>query len=126
MDDLVMYIIVRKDIKMSPGKLGAQCGHAVEMVAMDYYRRSMLPKVGETFVKPIAFQDWRRRNKSTKVVLGAKDKDFFKIKEEEEGECFVVTDAGHTELAEGTETVLVFWPMSKKDAPKRVRRLQLL
>jgi peptidyl-tRNA hydrolase len=68
--------------------------------------------------------DQWRQNSFRKVVLRANDKEFEKIKAELE--CFVVRDAGLTEVAPGSETVIALWPMKKSEVPKLIQRLQVL
>ncbi len=70
------------------------------------------------------FSNWKNLFLRRKVVLGADDKEFEKIKTELK--CFVVTDAGLTELEPGTETVISLWPMFKNGAPKFIKKLQVL
>ncbi|MFH1469769.1 MAG: peptidyl-tRNA hydrolase [Pseudomonadota bacterium] len=35
-DPLVLYLIVPEGLGMSPGKVAAQCGHAVQMMVLAY------------------------------------------------------------------------------------------
>lgn len=41
-DPIVMYLIVRESLTMGAGKIGAQCGHAAQMVLLDYIRKGGL------------------------------------------------------------------------------------
>jgi len=78
-------VLYRKNLKMSPGKLAAQTGHAV----------LGLQPIVDTSI----------------VVLEASDKKFFeKIEQlESEGEKHhVVCDAGRTEVEPGTQTCVAF------------------
>lgn len=118
-DPHIMYLVVRKSLGMSPGKLAGQVGHAVENILceeektldMDYNERQF------------RIHNWRHED-STKVVLGADDNEFEKAKNLPH--AFVVIDLGRTELAQGTETVIGFAPMQKSKAPKLLKRLRLL
>lgn len=71
----------RKNLKMSPGKLAAQCVHAALMI------REALPH-------------------ESVIVLGVSDAAFDRIKVSQK--CAVVADLGLTEVAPGTETVLAW------------------
>jgi len=126
----VMYIVVNKDLNMSPGKLAAQVGHGVEKVC-GYYKyiwditnsleSGDIHKGYTVFIND--FLEWQIEGQSTKIVLGADTKTFNKLKSYVSG--FVITDAGRTELAPNTETVICFLPM-EKDSDKDIKRLQLL
>lgn len=83
--DCRIKVYYRKNLKMSPGKLAAQTGHAV---------------LG---LQPIEHHSI--------VVLEASDKKFFEILEDLKirgAKYHVVTDAGYTEVAPGTNTCLAF------------------
>ena len=126
----VMYIVVNKDLNMSPGKLAAQVGHGVERVC-GYYKyiwdicnsleNEDTSKNYYEFINN--FVEWRNEGQSTKIVLGADTKTFNKLKSKLSS--FVITDAGRTEIAPNTETVICFSPM-EKDSDKDIKRLQLL
>lgn len=75
--------IYRKSLKMSPGKLAAQCVHAALGLA------KMFPEAGDPM--------------QSVVVLAASGK---KFSEAAQSVCYVVRDAGLTEVPPGTETVL--------------------
>ena len=96
MDDAPsMALIVRQDLGMSTGKIAAQCAHA----AVDVVQRARRSRVHER---------WRAGG-SRKIVLGVDDEASLQevFNSVPEG-CFshLVTDAGHTEVAPGTVTVL--------------------
>jgi PTH2 family peptidyl-tRNA hydrolase len=78
-------VLYRKNLKMSPGKLAAQTGHAV----------LGLQPIVDTSI----------------IVLEASDKKFFeKVKalKTDGEEHHVVRDAGRTEVEPGTETCVAF------------------
>ena len=77
-----LKIIYRKNLKMSPGKMAAQCVHAATGADHTDYAMNV-------------------------VVLGMSDKKFREIVEE--NECFIVSDLGHTELEKGTVTCAAFY-----------------
>ncbi len=127
MNPLVMYLIVRSALTLSPGKLGAQCGHAVQMAMLSYFgrRTAMLEGAHENTALCEIMDRWFEGD-YTKIVLRADEKEWAKLKTTLECPFFVVQDAGRTELPSGTETVMALWPMLKGDAPKLIQRLQLL
>lgn len=124
---MVVYIVVNKDLNMSLGKTCAQVGHAVQYLCQSYkyIRDSCQSPPSDTDRELIdTYSDWSRGNQSTKIVLGANSKEFNKLKNSIL-KPFIVTDAGKTELEPGTDTVLCFWPM-EKDSDKDLKRLRLL
>lgn len=125
-DPIVQYYIVRKDVPMSIGKVCAQIAHGAQMFLSEYYnmKRNMCkPFGGRSLILTQITEKWMAGS-FRKVVLGAKKKDWEKIKKELE--VFVVRDAGLTEVESGTETVIVTWPMKKSKQPKVLTKLQLL
>lgn len=80
-----LMMMVRRNLKMSEQKTGAQCAHA----AIGLYKKDP--------------QDhWKC------IVLEASDKKFDENKERHP-EAYVVTDAGFTEVPAGTQTVMAWW-----------------
>ena len=115
MDELAIYLLVRKDLKMQTGKIAAQCGHAVEHLALQTPKRII--------------QEYHNSG-HLKVVLQVRDLDELYFIESEcvrnRIQTFMVTDAGHTQVAAGTKTVLGIGPVRKKNAPNAVAALKLL
>jgi len=100
--DYKMVIVTRSDLSLSTGKLAAQVSHAA--VAC-----TLLTKKN----KPKWFSKWQREGAKKVVVKVERIEDFLPLKEKAEGLgiiTFLVTDAGHTEIPEGTETVLGIGP----------------
>jgi PTH2 family peptidyl-tRNA hydrolase len=131
-DPLVMYLIVRESLNMGAGKVGAQCGHAVQLIMLEWMKLHKLALAESGLnekekIQYTKFNDWvdRKTNGSfRKVVLRAKDKEWEKIKNELDH--VLVTDAGLTEVAAGSETVMALWPMKKSERPPMIKRLQIL
>lgn len=119
-DPWVLYLIVRESLDMSTGKIAAQVGHAVGMVYEAYIRDLNNSKSSD---KINDFKSWRSES-FRKIALKADDKEWVKVKEQ--CECFVVRDAGFTQVKSGSETVIALFPMRKSNVPKIVRKLQVL
>lgn len=132
-DPIIMYLIVRESLGMSIGKTAAQCAHASQMLLLKYLSLQQSfdytaaahgePHMKEGFHKLCTFKEWLGGS-FRKVVLKADDKEWGKLKELPDH--VVVVDAGLTEIASGSETVIGFYPMRKSEAPKLIKRLQVL
>jgi PTH2 family peptidyl-tRNA hydrolase len=97
-----MVLVTRKDLALSPGKLAAQVAHA----AVDC---ALLTKEE----KPRWFSSWKREGAKKVVVVVQTLDEFYLLKEQAEERGIMtslVTDAGHTEIPEGTITVLGIGP----------------
>lgn len=132
-DPIIMYLIVRKSLEMSPGKLAAQCAHAAQMLLlkyMDFKIQDMSSSCNE--LPPFSrekfklFQEWLDGS-FRKVVLKADEKQWKKLKESfDKRHIALVIDAGLTELQPSTETVIGLLPMRKSEVPKLVQKLRVL
>lgn len=89
-------LLVRKNLKMSEGKVAAQCVHAVLALNCIHYLHT----------------DELLLARQSVVVLMVSDAKFEEAKKEKmaiETESFsLIKDAGYTEVAPGTETVMTF------------------
>jgi len=121
-DEIVMYLIARKDLKMSPGKLAAQCGHAV------HYLMNMMG------ASPVARWDgrdwgnqWLDSKSHAKIVLSVDSEEELLDLQQLLGplRCMMVVDEGRTEIAHKTKTVLGMFPMPKSFARQFVGELPL-
>ena len=151
-DPFVMYIIIRRSLKLSKGKVGAQCGHAVQYMMLDdavpgdrhppkeeidLRIKTMHPETMTEREKERLRQiDEERAQRfergkhfqqwvdgdHAKIVLGATDDEFMKVQLENDP-IFMVTDLGYTQVAPNTETGLGLWPMRKSWASPTVKSL---
>ena len=108
-------ILVRKDLGLPKGKLGAQCAHS----AVEAVLRSTKSKV----------KKWRDTG-SKKIILKVKDKkDLFIYKSlaEELGLTIaVITDAGKTVIAPGTTTCMAIGPDDEEKIDELTADLKLM
>ncbi len=97
--ELKQVILVRQDLKLSPGKMAAQVAHAAVQCVM---------KSDNGLIR-----DWHSRG-AKKVVLKVKDDaelhKYEQIAKQMGIKTALITDAGHTELQPGTETCLCLGP----------------
>jgi len=128
-----MYIVVRRSLKLSAGKVGGQCGHAVHYFMREFAvvktrepaasAREHYPEEFAHFQHQVALAtEWDATQDHTKVVLGATDEEFEQVKVENP-KHFLVVDLGKTQVAPNTQTCLGLWPMRKS---KRSPLLQVL
>lgn len=112
--ELKQVILVRKDLKLSPGKLAAQVAHAAVQCAM---------KTDSTLIR-----DWHSRG-AKKVVLKVKDEaelHKFEQSAKEAGlKTALISDAGLTEVKPGTETCLGIGPDKEEKIDELTGKLEM-
>jgi PTH2 family peptidyl-tRNA hydrolase len=115
MEKFKQVILVRADLKMGKGKIATQAAHA---------SIGAFKLVDEEVAKK-----WEKEG-GKKVVLKVKDeKELLQIYKEVKKEkipCFLVRDAGLTQIKAGTITALGIGPVERKKIDKITGRLKLL
>lgn len=117
-DEIIQYIIVNSGIKLSRGKLGAQCGHA----AVEGFRRAVFSRLWNA-------NTWARKwsiESHTKIVVKATEQEMKLILKNHSHRFIPIYDEGRTEIETGTLTCLGSVPMPKSEFPEVVRKLKLL
>ena len=101
-----MMFLIRTDLKMSKGKIAAQCSHA----AINMYKD--LIKMNNQYL-----EDWEKTG-TKKITLKCKNQKElhdFRVKcEKNELPYTIIKDAGKTQVQAGSETVLALFGESKK------------
>ena len=122
-------LVVRKDLKMRKGKIGAQCAHASMMSIMQ--RAAEINK--NTFVVYTypEMHEWLFDDVFTKIVVGVNsEEELLQLQDKcfrMPMPCSLVRDAGKTEFhGEPTYTVLAVGPGEEEDVDKITGHLQLL
>lgn len=121
---IIMYIVVRKNLGMSPGKMAVQVGHGVQLIMEQFYEGAIHRNL-ELSNREHLFVNWLDRNVEgsyRKVLLGADEKEWIKVKELNPD--VIVIDSGLTEINPHTETCACFWPIHKNERPKLLKRLR--
>lgn len=127
-DEIVIYLIINKDLNMSPGKIAAQVGHACCRYGFEIGLENNKKRL--TDVKKI-FLSWLE-NDEKKIILHAHENEIFKILSElqknDDIEYGIIYDKGYTEVSEDSFTCLYFLPEQKEKLQtiKGFKRLQLL
>ena len=113
-----MVLVTRADLKLSKGKLAAQCGHAVMECALRAKKES--PRELDRY----------RREGARKIVCKATDEEALrKILAHAKSAgviAYLVKDAGHTEIPPGTVTVVGLGPGPRGEIDKITGHLQLM
>ncbi len=115
MNNMKQVIVVRSDVKMSKGKLAAQCSHASVSAVLKTNKATL--------------NKWEMEGQK-KVVLKARTLDELLVLREK---CrknglihAIISDAGRTELTPGTITTLGIGPDDEKKIDKVTGSLPLL
>ena len=118
MDDFKQVILIRTDLKMSTGKKCAQACHA-SVSASDLTRMQ----------NKNAWKNWKQSGQK-KVILKVKSKEDINLLYSKVVKhhipCFLVKDAGLTQLEPGTTTALGIGPVLSTDIDKITGDLPLL
>lgn len=125
-DPWVMYLIVRESLNMSSGKMSAQAAHGacivyehfINLLNKENFSNCNLSDYDMQFLSN--FRAWAKES-FRKVTLACNDEQWEIIKKETE--CFVVRDAGLTEVESRSETVIALAPCKKSQAPECVKKL---
>ena len=108
-----MTLVVRQDLKMGKGKAAAQCSHAT----LALYKKITNPQLDS--YNPELVNRWEIRNGQAKITLqvpNQEEMDLLYAKAISLGiNSYIVHDAGRTQIAAGSATVLGLGP-----APKRI------
>jgi PTH2 family peptidyl-tRNA hydrolase len=117
-EEYKMWLAVRQDIILSPGKFGAQIGHA--------YGRLYLQAFSETRADFLKYLANNEPKISVKVTSEAQ---LLRVEDEANRAgipCQLIRDAGRSEIAAGTATVCAFGPALRSTLPPFLKRLQTL
>ena len=111
-EEIVMYIVVRNDLNMSPGKVAAQVGHGVEL-ALGMGRRH--------------YPQWTPVDSPcAKIVLQANETEIKDLIYEFSPNIIAkVIDEGRTEVPPNTMTVIAFVPARRGSIQNDVKHLKL-
>ena len=117
-----VVLCVRVDLGMTKGKMCAQSGHAAVGV-VDDVQRSANAKWKEALLQ------WERKG-AMKIALrvsGEEDLELLEAQAESLGlPHHLVVDAGHTQIAPNTRTVLAIGPASFEEVDQLTGHLKLL
>jgi len=97
-----MVIVTRADLKLSTGKLAVQVAHAAVACSLETKKQNSK-----------WFNKWQTEGGKKAVVRVESEKEFYPLKEKAEQlkiASIVISDAGHTEIPAGTNTVLGIGP----------------
>ena len=107
---LYMYILVNNDCKMGKGKIAGQVGHAVGLITeniLTNYYENPCPKNAEVLQR---YDSWKDKGHA-KIILKATDAEMLAFVNEKES--VAIRDAGRTQIAPNTLTVVGFYPNAK-------------
>jgi peptidyl-tRNA hydrolase len=121
-----IYYVVNSALKMSKGKIAAQCCHVNTDIIRMLEHQSKFPRI---------YREWKKTGETT-VVLKANNEEFNAIFEQfrdkktdssfREPIMKYQVDEGRTEVEPDTITVLGFTPIYKDNAPECIRNLSTL
>ncbi|KAG8178826.1 hypothetical protein JTE90_015379 [Oedothorax gibbosus] len=118
LENYKLVLIVRDDLGMSRGKIAAQCSHA-----------SVMAYKNATLYNPEAAQLWEAYAQAKVVLKTDNEKSLLALYEaaKTNGICAsLVCDAGRTEVASGSKTVIAIGPGPKDAIDKITGHLKLL
>lgn len=116
--ETTMVLVTRNDLNLSSGKLAAQCSHATAECILKAKRQS--PQILDKYLKTGA----------RKIVCTTTNVDALKRIYGEAKDagliCYMVRDAGHTEIPAGTVTVVGIGPGMRNSIDKITSSLPLV
>ncbi|KAL0245171.1 hypothetical protein GEMRC1_009251 [Eukaryota sp. GEM-RC1] len=99
-EEFKLVMCVRSDLKMKKGKIAAQCGHAVSGI------------MSQESVQPL-LKHWRHRGEAKVALSVSTEEELLALKEKAKAldlPTYTVVDAGRTQIAPNSVTVLGIGP----------------
>lgn len=125
LEECKMVLVVRQDLKMGKGKIGAQCGHATLGAYKGVLRKAH--NGNKTMAKYLAAWEDLGQAKICVQVKTEEELDAVEQHAKTEGlPTHVVRDAGRTQIAAGSRTVLALGPAPKSKVDVVARHLKLM
>jgi PTH2 family peptidyl-tRNA hydrolase len=118
LDSYKMVLCVNMELKMDKGKIAAQCGHAT----LGAYKLA-------TKYSPTAVLWWQRTGQAKIAVKVEKESLIYEIERKAKAAglvTYLVEDAGRTQIAAGSKTVLAIGPAPTKSFEGLTGNLKLL
>ena len=118
LDSYKMVLCVNMELKMDKGKIAAQCGHAT----LGAYKLA-------TKYSPTAVLWWQRTGQAKIAVKVEKESSIYEIERKAKAAglvTYLVEDAGRTQIAAGSKTVLAIGPAPTKSFEGLTGNLKLL
>jgi PTH2 family peptidyl-tRNA hydrolase len=113
-DDVKMVLVCNTSLKMGKGKIAAQCAHAA---------CGAVETANETLLR-----QWRNAGQK-KIALAASEAEVLQLHRQLKSagvNCCLVADAGKTQIAAGSKTVLGIGPDTEERIDRFTARLRLL
>jgi PTH2 family peptidyl-tRNA hydrolase len=123
-DDYVMYILINTDLKMEKGKIASQVGHVVGHITEEIMKGIIGGAPSSDKMEDYQhYTRWSKHGHYKKIVLKATEaelKEFIAT----ETKCRYVIDAGKTQIAPNSLTVVGFFP--RPDMAEKMKKFKLL
>jgi len=116
--DYKMVLLVRNDLNMGKGKIAAQCSHAT----LGAFKKAQKKDKR-------ALDGWEEGGQAKVVLRAQNEQEMLDLEEEARKEkliTYLVVDAGKTQVASGTNTVLAIGPGEVSEIDKVTGKLKLL
>jgi len=120
--EYAMYIVINDDLKMQKGKIASQTGHVVQLITEDIIRMGYETTRGvpDAYMR---YMKWRA-NGCAKIVLKASHEQLELLLTMPETRYII--DAGRTQIAPNSLTVVGFFPELKSKMVDIVSKYKLL
>ena len=122
--DLKMVLVVRRDLKMSAGKMAAQCCLGCVGVVMDVINEQHMNQRNMREILRI----WRRDGEKKIVLQCQSESELMGLRDKavvHQLPHYLVVDAGHTQIPSGSKTVLAIGPYPSVDIDAVTKDLKL-
>jgi PTH2 family peptidyl-tRNA hydrolase len=106
-NSLYMYILVNNDVKMGKGKIAGQVGHVVGLITEEIVQNYYVERTDSTIEAYNRYLSWKKKGHA-KIILKATEEEMVSLIQKKE--CVYIKDAGKTQIAPNTLTVVGFYP----------------
>ncbi len=116
MEEYIIYLIVRNDLKMGKGKIATQCCHAIQHVTAMNLNTNIFRKYLRSSQAKVCLRVNTEEELDNIIKYCSKNNIIY----------YQVIDAGRTQVVSGSKTVLSVGPISRSNVPTIISELRLL